>query len=685
MTSIFVKDISSDSKKNTSFLFISDEDKQSLVSVDPSLVSITKTQQKILGLLLNSYSYLDHQNTVTYEELALVFDIKVQTLRSSIRKLRNLGILINLPFMFSNANKIAGKGLSYDQFDFDKIKSLTEDQSKSDQIKANISERRNEISSYGPQRMLKKLNIGVNNQARIKKNTDISTVPVVQPSGSFLLSQLSSKQQRPRGLKAKRLKEGQIYSQESKEVLVKSSDGQTLRAIVTSRSYSGLMDPADLQVLLAIYALTYRYHFFNINQYFEDEKMPAPMTPIYVDDIVLLIGRSLGGPNREYVRDCIRSINDTEHDTSFLDALEIQIDHTVKQMYINEGNVFRNFHKCVALSEEKPKIVNGRRVLGTSSIYMIALPDSIFESLMSNQLLLSFPVGSLSLPPLLFTLYMRFRAKCKKQKNLEEGKTGFNESLRHTYSDLASKTESYSKFKSNLQRCLDDLHKKTQIHLSSFFDADSSTYRFNLYGYHAELSFEEDFYKVVCHEKEMLSCCNSEISDLNKSAPVVFNELSSLYKDQISPVAKKHLTAISTTSKRRFDVVYTLIDGSKHSIHKYATNSEIDKLAHEIIKVTKNDHELMLLHEAICDDLNQISGMSLQLETESFAVTNEFYDELMSMFEFNYEYIDHVTLCNRITRKQSCHQEIYNCILNGSEPSIPLLKFMNELSMLELR
>lgn len=113
-----------------------------------------------------------------------------------------------------------------------------------------------------------------------------------------------------------------------------------------------------------------------------------------------------------WVRDCLQAISDTVFDLHGLSEIELG-DSTLHGYARHSYRCFEQMsplvEKDAEIDQETKKVVFGE----DATIFLIKLPDNVFSSLIEGERSFLFPTESLRAPAILFSLYLRFRARCR--------------------------------------------------------------------------------------------------------------------------------------------------------------------------------------------------------------------------------------------------------------------------------
>lgn len=669
--SIFV---SHRSANQGSFLIFPDDPK----SYSPDLPHIKKVlnaQKKphaetLTAILTHGISALDSQNCIGYKELLDDIPVSLRTVRSHLSELRALNIIVPVPFEFADGTfhpKVKAETIN---LSLDSLTPVVIEEIGPEDLKP-------QTTSLVEKRWQRKKALVQHDVEPMDKRIDSKKLPhVVRPRGEFIVDQLVSHKPRPRGpLARKKSEELQQYDEQSRTFTINTPAGPK-NFLAQIRSYTSVMDAKDLQVQFAVYSMIYNYH-----SYFSSRNgtVPRNLTPVYVDDIVLMIGRKLGGKNRDYVRDCIQVIEDNEFNLLSLEEMNIQLDDTLIRGFAHEK--YKNFKSCTPISLSPPTRdpETGRVKLASDAmVYLIALPDLIFENLVQNETVFAFPPESLSMRVLMFALYLRFRALVRDHP-FSEGLKNLKNKLQ--YDDTikkpkGSKLDTYQEFLKDLHSEFSYIAKNQQPHLWAKIEENSI--RFNIFGYHGEVDFKKQKYFVSCHLDEMLRCCkvvNQNAKAIVESAPVIYNGMSALFPERIHKRLNIAINKIITSESLMFNMKYST--DSKFGevlVHKYASSDEIKKAAKELAFMSEASFDVDVLYQKIERDLDGLVGLKLGRHLVTKDDWNRLIaDDYLMMYAND---LDPIDLLQRINRTRSIHRDLLD-FFNGTPISAKLTKFLD--------
>lgn len=645
--------------------------------------------KKMLGTLKPTYSNTlkailthgvenrDKQNCLGVSELASLASIPIKTFRAHLRELRDFNIFLPVEFEFADGSfhpKVIAETLN---FDFEPpttpiIEEIEPDNQSTNPLNEKKLRRKellqNAFEQYDVQHM----------EQRVEKD---NLPQVVRPRGEYIVDQLVSNKARPRGkqglIARQKNFEAQRYDEQARTFVISTESGPK-SFLAQIRSYTSVMDAKDLQVQFAIHSLIFNYH-----SYFSSKhgNQPRNLTPLYVDDIILMLGRQIGGKNRIYVRDCIQVIEDTEFNLLSLEKLKFQIDDTVISGFAKSN--YKNFKTCIPITNTPPTTdpKSGRVILPTDAMtYLIALPDLIFENLIQNDSVFAFPPETLRMKVIMFALYLRFRSLVR-DRVFSETLTNLKDKLQYDAPDSDSeKTEKerYNDFLDALKIEFRHLEKNAQDLLWAKLDGESI--RFNLLGYHGEFDFKKGKYYVSCDLNEMLQCCRIEqheskaISDASV-APVLYNGMSALFPDKIHKRLNVAINKVIKSEHLMFNMRYST-ESSKNEVlvSKYATEEEIYRAALELEQMSFTKFDVMILQDKIQRDLDDLTGLKLG----NHIVTRDEIDKLLcsGYLEMYINDIDPLNLFKYINRSRSVHKDLLEFFKDGIF-SAKLMKFLD--------
>lgn len=459
------------------------------ISLFERLSGQSKTVKPTIQAISNAQQLADTEHTVSTSVVAEILKITMKALNDRIRLLRKLDLLAEIPFAFIGKHPAKRRVICL---------SMIIDEPLLNKANTMISETVTDMSALTKKR---------ENVRRTYRALELSTRPsvanplpyVMRQSDTFLIEQLAVNGKDPRNSLAKTF-------------YVMAEDGKPHPVVAKIQSFSRILDSDDLQVLFATYTLIYLYHKKAIADHVLNGSTPRNLTPIYVDDILRIQRRALGGESRRSTRESLQAIRDTEYDLYGL--TNIRVSNEIVAKYAERR--FRNFTQCSALSDHAPEItLKGDNVVfgDNAMIYLVELPDHIFESLLYNKTLFVFPTASLSVPSIIFMLYLRLRSKCR---------LNYDESLKNLNNAMAP-TRRFSDFKKSIVSAMNKLNRFKDPYLFADYRDDENDIIFNLWGYHGRISLKENYLTVKANQKEIIEACGLDSS--TQESPTKKNDI----------------------------------------------------------------------------------------------------------------------------------------------------------------
>ena len=403
-----------------------------------------------------------------------------------------------------------------------------------------------------------------------------------------------------------------------------------------------------------------------LDRYIETKSFPLTTTPVSINHVLHLRGIKLGGTARKRIRESIFSIADTTfdlYDLSLLRFINSAYEPYIKRQY-------KCFEECTPLvpksKNSAPRIEGDSVVYGdTASLFMITLPDHTFENLISNNYAFAFPQGSLSCAPIIFSLYMRFRARVQADNSTRgTASTGYVESLKFVHKETSAGT-TYSNFKKTLYSNLNSLCHSNDPHFSCTYDEATNVYSFNLWGYHVTLDTLEMTLYVSVNLDEVLHCCN--VSSDKMRSPTLQNKLASELSHHEEMVQIVNRTTASSMQPKvgRTSVRYNCVPGRDIVLTKYSTDFELSHAALLIESATKIPASV--IDQRIKDDMNSLRGIFLG--QDKYEVTNDDFKLLILLCGLKNQYVNTLEMIHTLNRMTSLHDEILEVLFNGVPPS----------------
>lgn len=542
-------------------------------SLFEQLSAQSKTVKPTIQAINDAQTFADTEHTVSTSVIAEILKITMKALNDRIRLLRKLDLLTEIPFIFIGKHPAKRRVLCF---------SIIIDTPLVNKANTMISEATVDMNALSKKR---------ENSRRTYKALELSQRPnvsqppshVIRQSDTFLIEQLAVNGKDPRNPLAKTF-------------YVMAEDGKSHPVIAKIQSFSRILDSDDLQVLFATYTLIYLYHEKAISDHMISRSKPRNLTPVYVDDILRIQQRALGGESRRSTRESLRAIRDTEYDLYGL--TNIRTNNDIVANYAERR--FRNFTQCSALSEHAPEVTpDGENVVfgENAMIYLIELPDHIFKSLLYNKTLFVFPTASLSVPSIIFMLYLRLRSKCR---------SDYDELLKNLNHAIAP-SRRYSDFKKSLVAAMKKLNKFKDPYLFAHYRDDENDVVFNLWGYHGRLSLKENYLTVKANQKEIIEACGLDFS--TQASPTKRNDiyLNFLPLIKVDKVLPKNLQRIIQRDMTKYTVQYQNPKNKNetHIITAYSNTLNISQAVEMLSEAYGLD--IALIEEKVKQDIEAIS------------------------------------------------------------------------------
>jgi len=429
-------------------------------------------------------------------------------------------------------------------------------------------------------------------------------------------------------------------------------------------SKSRIMNAGDLQTLFATYSLIMAYHQSELDRYVETRSFPSTTTPVSINHVLYLRGISPGGKARMRIRESILSIADTGFDLyelSLLRYINSEYEPYIKRHY-------KCFEECTPLvpktKSSAPRIEGQSVVYGdNATLFMITLPQHTFENLISNNYAFSFPQASLSCSPMIFSLYMRFRARVQPDSR-EASTTGYLESLKVVHKETSA-SSSFSNFRKTLFTNLNSLCSSKDPHFSCSHDEATNVYNFNLWGYHVTLDAVDQTIIVSANLDEVLHCCN--VSSNKMRTPTLqiklADELS--HHEQMVQIVNRNTAASMQPKLGRTSVRYKCVKDRDILLTKYSSELELSHAAILIEKQTKLPASL--IEQRIASDTSSLRGIFLG--QDKYEMTKEDMNLLVLLCGLKNQYINTVEMIHTLNRMTTLHDEILDVLFNGVSPS----------------
>ncbi|AWK84587.1 replication initiator protein RctB domain-containing protein [Photobacterium damselae] len=569
---------------------------------------------------------IDSEFTLSCRFIANHLNITTVTLNKRLRRLVALDVLKPRKFKFTNSESMR---ISCFELCTNAIEIL---EPKEEPIKSKPSS--NEIRKITASRRELEKSIYKENFAPRPKTDDV--LPIRQP-GNFLVEQCMSIAKYPVTQMAKTVQLG---------------NRTEVQAKITSNTR--IMTPEDLQVLFAVYSLIHAYH----ENHTSLDQTPINRTPIHIADIAAVRGKTIGGTTSAKLRESLESIYQTSFE--FYGLGNLDLNNFSICSYMRER--FTNFVQCSPLSEIEAEIKGNDISFGSDSmIYVIKLPDDVFNQLIMGKYHFVFPQASLSAPGVVFSLYLRLRSRTKNKK--------YSESLRLTWVEIAKGTE-FNDFKISLRTQLLKINRKLKNvddpFSSATYDKESNRLNFNLWGYHGYICFNENIICSQLHEDEMYAACRIGSNSYVRNAPTVENHLHKFYSAnlKIESSLPKNISKLVKSKINRYDITYLLKNNDTLSLCLYRTEYEYER----IIELIAEDYHLepWTVSKKVEHDLSQIQPVTIKDRT----ITQSDFNAIIELFGL-YHVPTHL-ITKFLWTYKSIHLDLISA-LDGNEPSDKLL------------
>ncbi|ACH64689.1 DUF3346 domain-containing protein [Aliivibrio fischeri] len=464
---------------------------------------LSKAQQDTLNAIISVWEIKDTESTYNVESLCSILDINKPTLNKRIRSLESFGILEHVPFKFDDANKLIGRVKCIQLILNPKLRlELTQ---RSTERTTNYAHRRSNAMLIQRE---------YSNQG-FRERPEAAHIPIVRQRSTFPFDQLVA----PVGIHTTKW---------ATEFYVNDEKGNSHKLVAQAKSHSHVCTDDELMTVYSLLSLTLAYHTKQQEYYSRTGKVPENLTPIYVDDVLAIRKRHLrdfSGQLRQAVRDQLNSIRDTTFDVIGLQELEL----TGVQLSGYLSRELKIFKQCSPFTPVAPEILENNQVnFGDSAmLYLIEWPDELFNSLITDESSFAFPPNLLTVQPLIFMLFLRFRIKLRDQNS-------YIETLANLKSALM-RTSEMSQFKETLKNQIIKVNALNDPHLSASLE-DDGFFNFNLWGYHGIIDFECNEIQITINLEEALACCG--IKSANQKTPTIANPLA----QAVSPLLKVNRT-----------------------------------------------------------------------------------------------------------------------------------------------
>lgn len=615
-----------DANKGSFFFF---DDNSIDMSVLDQISTLSKSVRPTLQAVFESRNSIDSERTVSVSDIAKALGLSSKAMNDRIRTLRKLELISDVPFAFvdENGNKKNKKKVLCFVVTATVDKVNNELSSKTPNMKALVEKRHATNKAYAA--------LEFSERPDVKERLPNA----MRHSDIFLMEQLAVSGNDPR-------------TKIAKSFYVTTSEGKSQQVVAQIQSFSRILDSDDLQVLFACYTLIYLYHEKSMQQHLMEGTKPKNLTPIYVDDVLRVQQKSLGGESRKAVRDSLMAIRDTEYDLYGL--VNIATNNETVAKYAERR--YRNFTQCSALSDYAPEVKDdGETVVFAENamIYLVELPDHIFQSLLYNKTTFVFPTSSLSVPSIIFMIYLRLRSLCR---------TKFDDTLRNLNS-MVSPSQRFGDFKKSLLAAMKKLNKFNDPYLFANHRPDDKDIVFNLWGYHGRICLKENYMTVTAHQKEIIEACGLDSS--KQSSPTKRNDIYFEYMPllQVDRVLPKNLQRLIQTERTKYTVQYPQTNSQK-ALTAYANAYEINEMVDLLCETY--GLESMLAEEKVRQDIESLSKLVL----DDYTVSLEDYSSIKMMA--NAPNLKGDSFINAFVRRKTLREELRQVLVLDVEPSSAL-------------
>ncbi|USD59066.1 DUF3346 domain-containing protein [Vibrio sp. SCSIO 43140] len=609
------------------------------------------------------FSFIKDSNVtiVSIQEMVAQTGWPLQTVRNRVRSLRSKSLLTKFPFKYRDGSKTPPKAvcevLDLNAYlDNHAVPLIAENTDKANNALLAARNRNTRL-------------LAVHELDSLPKVSKDNLPTVVRHLGNHPVEQLVKPVARRKGKSAPTNKSPD--REQARHFYVSNAEGNTVKVPCKIRSYMNIMDHEDLQVLYACYTLIFQYHKKALPKHRQNGTLPKNLTPVHIHSISAMIGRARSGPNNAVIRDCLYAIDDTQFD--FHGLAEVELADSTLHGYAKME--YKNFKYFTPLTDKQAEIDDKQQLRfgDDATIYLISLPDTVFEALMEEDQVFAFPESALTVPPIVFSLYLRFRARCKGPKQKYDTPL----SSLHSSMTGASHKSKFTHFKHLLKSSFELLMVKDTFRnkegLEFKYSEDSQEYTFNLWGYHGRLSFKEDYLTVTCDLEEMLKYCKAGTGD-NSGSPVIDNEISELYADTLNKKISRQFGKFVDRKFKKYSVVYPLSNSTSKNfeLSKYTSDDDIEMIANYFGKLTNKLYASVEVQ--IRAELEMIKGLELCGEE----LTSQQFSDLMDALDIDLFSINEVDIIHRFSRNTRYHEELLS-VAKGATPSLQIMTRINAL------
>lgn len=547
-------------------------------------IKVAKSQKETLVAIHQAYEYCNSDLHVSLVDIGAHLGLTKNAVYKRMISLVNINLFNAEDFRYKDPSiKKASKSRCYVFANQDDPSSITpKEPTKSRGGKSNLAKRHDTYPGLETS--------GLEKPSCIDDSTPIITPRKFQPFEQVLRPK---KPNREKGV----TQQAQSYRA---EFWYRDVSKELVKGEVEVSSSSLIMDQEDLIIVFAVYSLVHNYHASKLDIHFQNQTLPRNDTPISVAQIAQLIGRREdSGVTRTLIRDSLDAIYDTNFNFAQL-TNAISVDPETKYLFSERYRVFQKLTPLLKASE----MVDGESphdALRRANMFLVSLPDEIFESILKKESLFAFPRKILTLQPFFFRLYLRLRNRVKPNKS----EFSYNENIQRTLykSFVPDKSIFYHAFKRQIRQHLNRFFQGQYVKKYSFIESahneKDDIYTINLFGYNCRFDMQNDELYVTGFRDEVTRFAVGEESD----APTIFNPTSALYKDEIDREIKKSLSSELKIAHKKYHILFKSID---HTLCSFSTHNQIASICNILSEVIGT--KAVLINSVIDMELGKIDA-----------------------------------------------------------------------------
>lgn len=406
-----------------------------------------------------------------------------------------------------------------------------------------------------------------------------------------------------------------VEDSESGEVINRKVSYQITTKTAQEGSERSVMLQQDIQVYLATSSLTFFsiIHDKNTHDYGDDYHVENNLHA-HLDDIVRVVypdTKTISSRQRTQVRESLERIRTTSVDFYGIDDiynvkdiskynkafLSAESNVKLEKARLVEFRPFENFSREELIYRKN----GGIHVIDSTVDYTISLNREVFKTLKDRDFHFLIPPSLLGKHTLLYHLYMQFRYKFNKQSDYFE--INFDDAFFPHGVPASNKQERDDLIKGEVTKLRKKVNSIQSAKKQPFLSANVVTrylHKLELYGYHCEIDYKAEIFKVTMHKEELLQAANTAP---RRNTPTISNELvdakflSSTTEEQGVNNPLRRLNNVLNVTKFNYLTIFE-IDGECIGMVSPLNRPQDDELLIQVI-ATKTDVEVNIVEKYI--------------------------------------------------------------------------------------